>query len=371
MKNRKYLIKAFSVLLLTLITQLVFAQSRNSLAVVSINSIKMPYESQQLTDVTRNAMEKLDLYYVIDKYDQISVAEQKNLDIKNCASKSCLVDLGKHLNAAFILTGSVENFGKKIIIKYRMINVQTQEIEKFKILEFLDLKDQIQPMIEITINDMYGGNYDKALYTKLSKENAFENTINTPEVEALNLSGPRMGVSVLLGEGAKVFSNPESEGGFDGFPVLTQFGYQFEIKYLNEGNFQALFEIIPSISGLEQGLFIPSVSLLNGLRSNKSGWEVGFGPQFLLSKKAEGYLNDNDVFILKNAGVVPEGQTLIKRADSRGDIALTTSFLIGIGKTFKSGTLNMPLNFFYKPGKDTHQFGISFGFNSGGLRRRK
>ena len=54
-------------------------------------------------------------------------------------------------------------------------------------------------------------------------------------------------------------------GGFDAYPAMFQFGYQFEKQYLNEGNFQALFEFIPMISGLEQNTFIPSFTLMNGL----------------------------------------------------------------------------------------------------------
>jgi hypothetical protein len=225
-------------------------------------------------------------------------------------------------------------------------------------------------MIEITLKMMYDQEFNEDLYYKLSKSNAFENTINTPEVEALDLAGPRMGLSILTGEIAKTFAAEKSEGGYNALPILTQFGYQFEIKYLNEGNFQALFEIIPIISGLDQGLFIPSLTLLNGLRSNQSGWEIGFGPQLIMTRKAEGYFSDGK-FIIANESNVPDGQTLSERLDSRGDISLGTSFVFAFGKTFKSGSLNMPVNLFYKPAKNAHQFGISFGFNTGGLKKRR
>lgn len=358
-----------TLLAVLLIAATGFSQSKSSIAVISVNSIKLPYENHQLTDVTRNALEKLDLYYVIDKYDQNEMAEINNIDLKNCSSKNCLTQAGEVLNADNVLTGSIESFGNKIIVKYRVIDVMTKEIERFKIMEFLDLKDQIQSMVDITLKELFSVAYDKNMATKLTQENAFENTINTPEVEKLDLSGPRMGFSVFTGKGAEILQAPENKGGYDGLPFMTQFGYQFEIKYLNEGDFQALFEILPMISGLEQGLFIPSLSFLNGLRSNKTGWEVGFGPQIILSKKASGYYVGDD-FILESSGTVPEDVEVIKQTDSRGNITLGTSFIIGVGKTFKSGKLNMPLNIFYKPVKGAHQFGISFGFNTGGLSRR-
>ena len=64
----------------------------------------------------------------------------------------------------------------------------------------------------------------------------------------------------------------ESGGGFNANPLMFQFGYQFEVQYLNQGSFQALFEFIPMITGLDQGKFLPSISVLNGMRSNISGW---------------------------------------------------------------------------------------------------
>ena len=343
-------------------------QGKSSVAVIAINSIKMPYENQQTTDVTRNALEKLNLYYVIDKYDQMALAESNALNLDNCFARQCIVESGKMLNADYVLTGSIENFSRKIIVKYRLINTLTSDIEKFRIIEFLDLKDQLPAMVELTLRNLFEQPFDQDLFTKLTQENAFENTINTPEIEALDLSGPRMGLTVLTGVIGEVFSKPKSEGGYNALPVITQFGYQFEIKYLNEGNFQALFEIIPIISGLDQGLFIPSISVLNGLRSNKNGWEIGFGPQLIMSRKASGYLVDGD-FILDTDISGPIEGSLVERVDSRGDIFVSTGFVFALGKTFKSGSLNMPVNIFYKPAKNAHQFGISFGFNTGRMRR--
>jgi hypothetical protein len=53
---------------------------------------------------------------------------------------------------------------------------------------------------------------------------------------------------------------------------MFMFGYQFEKQYLNEGNLQALFEFIPSVTGVDQGLFLPNILFLHGLRHNRSGW---------------------------------------------------------------------------------------------------
>jgi hypothetical protein len=151
---------------------------------------------------------------------------------------------------------------------------------------------------------------------------------------------------------------------------MFQFGYQFELKYLNEGNFQALFEFIPLITGLDQGKFIPSVAILNGLRSNTTGWEFAFGPTVNVVKTADMYQDDAGKWNLASEYIPdpdnpqPNPYPLEERLDSRGDFKLSTGFAFALGKTFKSGKLNIPVNGFYVPGKDTQRFGISVGFNA-------
>ncbi|MEO1712335.1 MAG: hypothetical protein AAFU60_03275 [Bacteroidota bacterium] len=274
-----------------------------------------------------------------------------------------------------MLTGNVERLADAIIVNFRLVDIPTQSIEKSKVIEFLDLEDQLALMVSLTIQAMLDMEYDQELYTKLTQENDFENTINTPESDRLKLDGPRTGLTIYTGETASIWQGSEASGGFDGLPVLFQFGYQFEVAYLNQGNFQALFEFIPIITGLDQGQFIPSISVLNGLRSNKNGWEFAFGPIFFLTRTSDGYFEDvdgNQVWKLReqwnqeNEGANPN--ELVNRLDSRGNPKLGTGFLFAIGKTFKSGRLNIPVNAFFVPEKTGSRFGLSVGFNASKYR---
>jgi hypothetical protein len=124
------------------------------------------------------------------------------------------------------------------------------------------------------------------------------------------------------------------------------------------------------ITGLDQGQFIPSVTLLNGLRNNTNGWEFAFGPTFSLSKYADGYLTDDNKFIVTpqfGRTLEEEANTLSKsienRPDSRGTTQITYGFLFAAGKTIKSGKLNLPVNLFVVPGNNGLRFGISLGWN--------
>lgn len=354
-----------------------FAQTteiRPTIAVLNIDTENLDMTPEQMGNLTRLELDKLGIFDVMDRYDVNYMVQKQGIELENCYGKICMVEVGQKLGMDKMLTGSVEQLGEVIIVNFRLIDIPTESVEKSQVLEFLDLTQQLQMMVSLTIHKLVGREVDEDILKKLTQAFDFENTVNYPEADRLRLDGPRSGIVFYTGETAKVYSLKKHDGGFDGYPVLFQFGYQFETKYLNAGNFQALFEFIPSITGLDQGRAIPSVAVLNGLRSNKIGWEFGFGPIFIMTKQADGYYDNNGDWHLENEWTdyeTPNPYPIEKRLDSRGKIGLDTGFLFGIGKTFKSGRLNIPLNAFFIPGKDGHRFGLSVGFNASKYNRRK
>ena len=154
---------------------------------------------------------------------------------------------------------------------------------------------------------------------------------------------------------------------------MTQFGYQMEWQYLSAGNLQALVEVIPLISGMDQGRFIPSLTLMNGFRHSKTGVEIAFGPTFRVNQVAVGYYDQNNVWRRKSYwaetemledGSVPENPNDVhENIDSKGDYKLSYGFTLAAGKTFKSGHLNVPVNVYVTPNLHGVLFGASFGFN--------
>jgi hypothetical protein len=285
------------------------------------------------------------------------------MTITDCFGRQCLLEAGRRLKADKMLTGSIELYGNSITLNLRLLDVTSGTIEKTIVQEFLDLKNQIPTMISLTVKKMFDQSIDNELFTKLTKKFDYENLVNNPDVEKLNLSGPRMGFALFTGQMATILKAKQLEGGFNMSPFMFQFGYQYEVKYLNEGNIQALFEFIPMITGLDQGKFIPSLSILNGIRSNIGGWEVAFGPNVRLTTQIEGYYdNQNKWRIDASNPEIPREE----RADSRGTPRLAGAFVIAVGKSFRSGKLNIPVNAYIVPGRNGigHQFGISFGFNA-------
>ena len=270
-----------------------------------------------------------------------------------------------------MFTGSTEHIGKTIVITYRILDVKSNSFERTYVHEFLYLPEELQNMVKLSIAEMFNLPFDKTLMNKLSKPFEFDNTNNNPEVKRLRLDGPRMGVTAFTGALNQRMMESKKTGGFDVFPVMFQFGYQFEKQYLNEGKVQALFEFIPMITGLDQGYFIPSATILHGIRSNVSGWEFAFGPTFNLLPTAKGYYDENGTWQLQNYWTDHAGNAgkdnpyeVKERLDSRGYYGLHSAFVIAAGRTFKSGKLNMPVNIYFIPGREGFRVGLSVGFNA-------
>ncbi|HEV7232384.1 MAG TPA: hypothetical protein VGO45_13700 [Bacteroidia bacterium] len=342
-------------------------KSRKSLTVLNIDSKGLGLDPVQMGNLVRIELEKLDTFEVMDRYDVAYVVEKNKLNIGNCYGKLCLVEIGDQIHSDKMFTGSVDLYGETIIMTFRLIDVKTASIEKTQVNEYLNLPKDLQLMLKISIRQMFGMKTDESTIAYLSKKNSFENAVNNPNKERVNLSGPRSGCTLFTGNSAKYIQAPRNQGGYDSYPLMFQFGYQFEAQYLNEGNYQALFEFLPTVTGFNQNIFIPSLTIMNGFRNNKNGWELAFGPTFGLIPKADGYYDDGNVWHLANeynSAVGPNPHQVQSRFDSRGNLELNAGFIVAFGKTIKSGKLNIPINGYVIPSKDGWRVGMSFGFNA-------
>ncbi len=94
----------------------------------------------------------------------------------------------------------------------------------------------------------------------------------------LKFSGPRIGFTIIGNGWAADAIRDRNKT-----PFITQFGWQFETRIftLSEGT-TAVFEFVPLFGGIEQGMFLPSISALMGIRGKK-GAEFAIGPNLSLT----------------------------------------------------------------------------------------
>ena len=349
-----------------------FAQTKTKIAILGIDAKGIVNTKDELNSLVRVELEKLKKYEIIDRYDQNEVLVKNKINVDECLGKTCQINAGKLLNCDKTLSGSVQRIAEKIIVSFSLYDIKTEQFEKTQLVEFINLETEIQQMVRITLQKLHDIPTDKQIEDQLVSYNETQVIPKT----LLKLNGPRIGVGFTGGDNGKRLRESRENGGFDMFPVMSQFGWQQEFKYLSAGNFQGLIEFIFLGSGLETGRFVPSLSLLNGFRNSKTGIEFAIGPSFLISKVAEGFYDDNGLYgpvgkwylenELRGDSLNPVAKipyTIVTRPDSRGDLKLTSSLVIGVGKTFRSGYLNIPVNFFFSPRKTGSLYGISFGFN--------
>jgi hypothetical protein len=141
-----------------------------------------------------------------------------------------------------------------------------------------------------------------------------------------SLAGPRIGTVFITESPVSTFLNGkltledlgELPANYDEIKkgnLTTLYGWQWESRFADAGNVTGIVEWVALVAGMENGKFLPSVSSLVGART-ESGLEFAIGPNLSL-----------------------------------GGIAM----VFGVGYNFKSGNLNMPVNFAFVPGKKNTQ----------------
>jgi hypothetical protein len=142
-----------------------------------------------------------------------------------------------------------------------------------------------------------------------------------PYASQVSLSGPRFGVSFL--SPGMVEEIERTTGNHVG-PAVTQFGWQFEKRFMGGGDLSGVTEWVLLVGGMEHGVVLPSLTWLVGVRT-RAGTEFGVGPN-----------------------VSPAGAAIVLAA----------------GRTFRAGALNLPVNVAVVPSAQGVRVGLLLGFNT-------
>jgi hypothetical protein len=355
-----------------------FAQQSNTIAVANPNVNALTIKPESVAKMMRLELIKINKYKVYDEFDMNEVIKAKEEYKVGCYGQSCLARLGEELKVDYVMSGSIDGLGNKIVVTIKIIDVKGQTLYKSSVREFDNQETEVQRMVEVVLAEMHGLTVDKVLTDRLAFKNEL---ITSNNVGKVNNSGPRIGFAYLTGSVNEFATRATKYGGLGIQPFTSMIGYQIEGQYVGTENFSALVEGIINISGLEQGQFVPSISLLNGFRFGKANWEFAFGQRFGISSTSEGFFDDQNIFstdaryfsqsdwsqyaMQNNLNPVDPGNGYIfeKNFDRRGDKAIATTFLIAFGRTFQAGALNIPVNLFYSSQKGGGYVGVNMGFN--------
>lgn len=377
----KWMITALLMLMISIGSQ------AETIAVTNFSTTGVQSTPEVAAKLARLELVKLEKYTVLDEFDMAEVIESDPTYV-SCYGKNCLVEIGEKLKVDYVLSGNVDGIGNKIIVTIKLIDVKGKMLKLTRTMEFDDQEAELQRMIGIVIEEMFGVTPNPVTKSQLEFKNE---VITSNNVGRMNNSGPRVGFSYVgVGDLNEFFMRSEAQGGLDILPMMTNIGYQFEAQYIGTENFSALGELIFNIGGMEQGQFIPSLSFLNGFRFGNAGWEIAFGPSFGIRKTTSGFFNDADGKYYRESEweqlkfnewhsnplnydpitgesfgtyVAPDQSIFSKHLDKRGNAELSANWIMAFGRTFKSGGLNIPVNLYYSSNKYGGIIGASIGFN--------
>jgi len=150
----------------------------------------------------------------------------------------------------------------------------------------------------------------------------------SPDYPRVRYNGPRVGFTSI---GPGTTRQWLSERGRSS--TIIQFGWQFETQLFTLDNgTSGLLEWIVLAGGTEQGMFLPSATMLFGIRG-KGGLEFGIGPNFSftgpgMAIAVGGSIKSGKMYFPINLGIVPS----VNRQDSvtgSGPTGVRVSLLIG------------------------------------------
>lgn len=374
--------KLLLIFITTAIVNGIYAQG-NSVA-VSNPHVEGLYATPTIcAKILQLELSKLNQYSVFDAFDMEEVYQRDSSYRNNCLSKSCLVAFGKELDADYMLTGSYDLLANKIVITLKMIDVKNNSMFKSGLREFTNQEKELQRMTEVVLKEMLGIPVNSELVDQLKFDN---DIITKSSVGKVSNSGPRVGVGFMTGDFYEFATRSKAQGGMDIVPAISMIGYQLEAQYVGTDNFSALAEFILNVNGLEQGKFLPTLSILNGFRFGKAGWEFAFGPGFTLTRTSNGFFDTQGAYGAKDQyysvsgwdsdwnnyissnnlasdDYMNLGYTVEETLDERADVKGAFMFVMAFGRTFKAGALNIPVNIFYSSRGKGGIAGVNVGFN--------
>ena len=343
---------------------------KSTMAVLNFESVGLPNTPNQLGAMVRLEVMKLYKYVVIEKHDMLEALDKNAINIENCYSTSCMRKAGVGMSANYVLSGTFEVFGSKLVINYKWYDIAKSRLIKSVAYEYIYVAQDLEKVAKVSVQKLLDLELDNQVENLYNYEVYAKRELMNSDLKRVNLSGPRFGFAYLTGQGSQFMLDPKSRGGLGvDIPVMTQIGYQWEKAYLNAGNSQALFEFITMFTGMDKGIINPSFVFLNGFRLNKTGWEIGFGPSFSFTKESLGYYGEGGLWIGNQDSrydylyAYDNPDAVVKRLDRRGKLHANASWLVSAGKTFKSGTLNVPVNVYANFTQQGTYYGLSLGYN--------
>ena len=148
--NKKYVF-----IILLIFSNLLFSQEKIKVAVLPFSSVNEE-EGDTISSIFANELSKRKVYTVLTRNSQMEKAmKELNFQRKGMTDENTIAEIGKALNAQYVMAGSISKLGRNNTLVVSMINVETLENLTGSSKTFRNIEDVIQYVPQI-VNEITG-----------------------------------------------------------------------------------------------------------------------------------------------------------------------------------------------------------------------
>ena len=150
------MIKKIFILFIALFSYNLFSAEKITVAVLPFSSVNGEEEGDTLASMFANELSKRKVYKVLTRNSQMEkVMKELNFQRQGLTDENTIIQIGRALNAQYVLAGNISKLGRNNILIVSMINVETFENITGDSKSFRNIEDIIQFIPQI-INEITG-----------------------------------------------------------------------------------------------------------------------------------------------------------------------------------------------------------------------
>lgn len=179
------MIKKIFILFIALFSYNLFSAEKITVAVLPFSSVNGEEEGDTLASMFANELSKRKVYKVLTRNSQMEkVMKELNFQRQGLTDENTIIQIGRALNAQYVLAGNISKLGRNNILIVSMINVETFENITGDSKSFRNIEDVIQFIPQI-INEITGTRGRTVVDIDIFGDESYKNVVTSGDRAAL------------------------------------------------------------------------------------------------------------------------------------------------------------------------------------------
>lgn len=179
------MIKKIFILFIALFSYNLFSAEKITVAVLPFSSVNGEEEGDTLASMFANELSKRKVYKVLTRNSQMEkVMKELNFQRQGLTDENTIIQIGRALNAQYVLAGNISKLGRNNILIVSMINVETFENITGDSKSFRNIEDVIQFVPQI-INEITGTRGRTVVDIDIFGDESYKNVVTSGDRAAL------------------------------------------------------------------------------------------------------------------------------------------------------------------------------------------